>query len=93
MSAVIVVVPTPYYGLSDVAGRVTIPAVPDGRYQLQVWHERSTQEELKGLARAVTIDSSARSLGPIRVRESNVTLTHKNKYGQDYTPPLTKAAY
>src|SRR3954465_2352107 len=41
MTAVIVVVPTSFYGLSDSAGRVSIPAVPDGRYRLDVWNERS----------------------------------------------------
>jgi hypothetical protein len=47
MSAVVVVVPTPFYGLSDAAGRVNIAAVPDGRYQLKLWHERSSPDELK----------------------------------------------
>ncbi len=94
MSAVIVVVPTPYYGLSDPSGRVTIAGVPDGRYQLRVWHERSAPDELKNLEQSVTISVSARSLGPIRILDNgNFTLTHKNKYGQDYVPPLTKAAY
>ena len=94
MSAVIVVVSTPYYGLSDASGRVTIAGVPDGRYQLQAWHERSSTEELKRLEQPVTISGSARSLGPIRIFDNgNFTLTHKNKYGQDYVPPLTNAAY
>jgi len=94
MSAVIVVVPTPYYGLSDASGKVTIAAVPDGRYQMQVWHERSAPEDLKNLEQTVTISGSARSLGPIRILDNgNFTLTHKNKYGQDYVPPLTNAAY
>lgn len=94
MSAVIVVVPTPYYGLSDPSGKVSIASVPDGRYQLQVWHERSAPDDLKNLDQPVTISSSSRSLGPIRILDNgNFTLTHKNKYGQDYVPPLTKAAY
>jgi plastocyanin len=94
MSAVIVVVPTPYYGLSDPAGRVVIPGVPDGRYRLQVWHERSSPENLKSLEQAVAVSGSMRSFGPIRILDTaNVTLTHKNKYGQDYVPPLTNAAY
>lgn len=94
MSAVIVVVPTPYFGLSDAAGRVNIAAVPDGRYHLQVWHERSSPEDLKSLEQIVTVSGSTRALGPIRILDNaNFTLTHKNKYGQDYAPPLTKAAY
>jgi plastocyanin len=94
MTAVIVVVPTPYYGLSDAAGRVNIASVPDGRYQLKVWHERSSPEDLKSLEQIVTISAASRTLGPIRISDSvNLTLTHKNKYGQDYPPALTNAAY
>jgi hypothetical protein len=94
MTAVIVVVPTPYYGLSDATGRVTIAVVPDGRYQLQVWHERSSPEDLKSLEQTVTISGSTRTIGPIGILDNaNLTLTHKNKYGQDYVPALTKAAY
>jgi plastocyanin len=94
MTAVIVVVPTPYYGLSDAAGRVNIASVPDGRYQLKVWHERSSPEDLKNLEQIVTVSASVRSIGPIRISDNaNLTLTHKDKYGQDYAPALTNAAY
>jgi hypothetical protein len=94
MTAVVVVVPTPFYGTSDSAGRVNIPAVPDGRYQLKVWHERSSPDELKNLEKVVTISSATRSLAPIRVSDSGaLTLTHKNKYGQDYTPTLANTSY
>jgi hypothetical protein len=94
MTAVVVVVPTPFYGTSDSAGRVNIPAVPDGRYELKVWHERSSPEELKDLERVVTISSTTRSIGPIRISDTGtLTLTHKNKYGQDYAPALANTAY
>jgi plastocyanin len=94
MSAVIVVVSTPYYGLSDASGKVSIAGVPDGRYQLKVWYERSAPEDLRNLEQTVTISGSARSLGPIPILDNgNFTLTHKNKYGQDYVPPLTNTAY
>jgi plastocyanin len=88
MSAAVVAVDTPYFGMSDSSGHVNIPNVPDGRYQLNVWYERSLPEDLKGLSHAVTISDAARSLEPIRVNENpNFTLEHKNKYGQDYIPP------
>ncbi len=90
MNAVVVAVPTPYFGLSDRSGRVNIANVPDGRYQLQVWFERSSPEDLKNLARVVTISASpsSRSLETIRVVDDpNFTLAHKNKYGEDYVPP------
>jgi plastocyanin len=91
MSAVVVVVNTPYFALSDRAGHVTIPNVPDGRYQMHVWYERSLPENLKGLSRIVTISENARALGRIHVIDNpKYTFAHKNKYGEDYVPPPTQ---
>jgi plastocyanin len=88
MSAAVVAVDTPYFGLSNQAGRVTIPNVPDGRYQLNVWYERSLPEDLKSVSRVVSIAEGARSLETIKVKENaNFSLEHKNKYGQEYIPP------
>jgi plastocyanin len=88
MSAVVIVVDTPYFATSDRAGHVTIADVPDGRYQLHVWYERSLPENLKGLSRVVTVSEKTRSLGAIHVVDNpNFTLAHKNKYGEDYVPP------
>ena len=89
MSAV-VTVDTPYFGISDRAGRVSLSNVPDGRYQLNVWYERSLPADLKNVSRTVTIAEGSRSLETIRVVENpNFSLIHKNKYGQDYVPPPT----
>jgi hypothetical protein len=88
MSAVVVAVETPYYAISNSSGNISIHDVPDGRYQLHVWYERTLPEDLKGLTVPVTISDSERSLGAIKVIENpNFTLAHKNKYGQDYVPP------
>ena len=88
MSAVVVAVDTPYYAISDKAGNVSIAGVPDGRYEIHVWFERSTPDALKALARTVRISSDSRDLGGIPVSEDPAfTPAHKNKYGQDYAPP------
>lgn len=88
MSGAVVAVDTPYFAMSDRNGRVTIQNVPDGRYQLNVWYERSLPEDLKAAGRTVTISDTTRFLDPVRVVENpNFTLEHKNKYGQDYIPP------
>src|SRR3984893_3281920 len=80
MSAAVVAVDTPYFGSSDRAGRVSIPIVPEGRYQLNAWYERSLPEELKSVSRVVTISEGARSLETIKVIENaNFSLEHKNK--------------
>jgi plastocyanin len=90
MSAVVVAVDTPFYGISDRAGRVTITNVPDGRYELRFWYERSLPESLKSLTRTVAITGGNRELGRIGIPENpNFSTAHKNKYGQEYTPPPT----
>jgi plastocyanin len=92
MSGAVVAVDTPYFGMSDRNGRVTIQNVPDGRYQLNVWYERSLPEDLKAAGRMVTISDATRSLEAVRVVENpNFTLEHKNKYGQDYIPPANSS--
>jgi plastocyanin len=88
MSAVVIAVATPYFGLSDRSGRVTIDGVPDGRYEMQVWYERTRQADLNQLAEEVNISAAARSLGPLNlVEDPSFTEAHKDKYGRDYVPP------
>ncbi len=88
MSAVVVALNTPYYAISDRTGNVSIAGVPDGNYELHVWYERSLPEELKSLTRPVVLSASSRELGVLTIpRDSGFSLSHKNKFGQDYTPP------
>jgi hypothetical protein len=88
MSAVVVAVDTPFYGVTDKAGNIAIPNVPDGRYELYVWYERSVPETLKDLTRTTWISGDSRDLRNITVQENpSFTPAHKNKYGQDYAPP------
>jgi hypothetical protein len=92
MSGAVVAVDTPYFGISDRNGLINISNVPDGRYQLNVWYERSLPEDLKTAGRTVTISETNRALEGIRVVENpNFTLEHKNKYGQDYIPPANSS--
>ena len=87
MSAVVIVLDTPYYGISNRHGVVDINKVPAGQYSVHVWNERSLPEDLTQLRREVTISDSQTSLGKLRIRETEVNLAHKNKYGQDYPQP------
>jgi plastocyanin len=88
MSAVVVAVDTPYYGVSDRTGNIKIGNVPDGKYEMHVWYERSLAEDLKGLTRVVNVSPMTKELGTVVVLENpSFSLAHKNKYGQDYTPP------
>lgn len=88
MSAIVIAVDTPYHGVSDRSGTIQIADVPDGRYAFHAFYERSTADQLKSLERTVTIAPGSRSIDGVEVAESpDVTLAHKNKYGEDYVPP------
>ncbi|MBV8890646.1 MAG: hypothetical protein JO266_01480, partial [Acidobacteria bacterium] len=87
MSAVVVVLDTPYWGLANRQGEVEIARVPAGRYTLHVWDERSLPENLAQLTRVVTVSPGQPSIGRVQIRETEVVLAHKNKYGQDYEKP------
>jgi len=88
MSAIVVALDTRYYGISDKNGNIAIPGVPDGKYELHVWYERTASSALKELTRVVRIAAGSRELGTMVVpSDTTITPAHKNKYGQDYSPP------
>ena len=62
MSGYIVVVPTPYFALTDKEGSFTIKNVPPGQYTLKTW-----SEEAKPVTQAMTVGAGA----------ANVNLTVK----------------
>lgn len=57
MEAFVVAVPTPYYAVTDKAGRFAIADVPDGTYTVKVWHPKlkETSREV-AVSGAVTAD-------------------------------------
>lgn len=87
MSAVVVALGTPYYGISDQHGQVVIANVPSGKYTLRVWHESALPETLRAMTREVTISETSSTLGVLRLTETNLPTTHKNLYGLDYDSP------
>ena len=87
MSAVVIALATPYYAISDAKGEITIRNAPPGRYELQVFHIAVAPDTLRALSREVTISSGETSLGNFTLTESDVTMSHKNKYGRDYDRP------
>jgi hypothetical protein len=87
MSAVVIALSTPYYGISDRKGQVTIPHVPSGRYTLRVWYETATPEALAAMTRDITVDRETASLGQLHLPAPGAPVSHKNMYGKDYPPP------
>jgi hypothetical protein len=89
MSAVIAVLDTPYFAVSNKAGGFEIANVPPGDYQLHVFHERAAEETLDSLTHKITIETAALELSPLPISESGyLQVPHKNKYGKDYPPVI-----
>ncbi len=89
MSAVIVVVNSPYFAVSNSSGEFEIPDVPAGRYQLNVWAEYCEPKTLSNLVRELTIGDATALLGTIQLQKSRQMVTvHSNKYGKDYDPQV-----
>lgn len=87
MSAVIVVLPTPFFTVTDQNDRYTIAGVPAGEYELHFFHERATPETLDALTKKVVIANGPTDLGTVNISEAGYIPTpHKNKYGRDYPP-------
>src|SRR4051812_21249982 len=87
MSAVVITLATPYYGISDAHGDVSIKDVPAGRYQLQVFHPSVAPDTLRALTREITVAPGQEMLGNFSLAETDVLVAHKNKYGRDYDRP------
>ncbi len=93
MSAVVLVLDTPYFATTAADGSFRIEA-PPGEYQLNVFHERATESTLDKLSRRITISDAPLQLPAIAISESGYLVApHKNKYGQDYPPPSTDSLY
>ena len=88
MSAVVVVVSSPYFAVAGKNGDFSISGVPPGRYTLHVWSESALPETLSAMTHEVEVNGTTRSVGVLRIRETETAKAqHKNKYGQDYEPP------
>ncbi|HEY7387457.1 MAG TPA: hypothetical protein VH640_03040 [Bryobacteraceae bacterium] len=88
MSAVIAVMDTPLFAMTQSDGRFEIDNVPRGDYELNVFHERATDETLHSLRRRVTVDQDRIELPEAAISETGyLALPHKNKYGREYTAP------
>ncbi len=87
MSAMIVVLPTPWFAATGASGAFEIHSVPEGEYELHVFHERATTATLEKLRRHLTLAAGAVTVPPIVISESGyLTIPHKNKYGREYEP-------
>lgn len=87
MSAVVIAVATPYYAISDSHGDLTLPDLPPGRYEMQIFHSAVAPEKLAAQSREITVAPGETTIGTFSFAVSDVELAHKNKYGRDYDSP------
>ena len=86
MSAIILVLDSPWFARTDRDGSFTIDA-PPGEYELQMFHERATDATLSALTRRVEVGDEPVRLSSISISEAGyLPAPHKNKYGKDYPP-------
>jgi plastocyanin len=94
MSAVIVVVDTPYFTTTHKDGTFEIRNVPEGEYTLRLFHERALATILNRSARTIAVLNETVTLMPISLSESGyLAAPHKNKFGRDYSTEPEDTGY
>jgi len=94
MSAVIVVLKSPYFATSARSGVFEMDNVFAGLYRLHLFHERAAEETLTALTRTLQVGDGPLELPPLQIPENGyLELPHKNKYGKDYPPLSDSGAY
>jgi plastocyanin len=89
MSAVVLAVQTNDYAISNAAGEAQIAHVAPGKYRMDFWFQNSSPELLAALSREIDVTANTQIQNVI-VPEVTVSMTHKNKFGQNYD---TKPTY
>jgi hypothetical protein len=94
MSAVIAVLNTPWFAVTQANGNYSIANVPPGRYQLRLFHERALQQNLEFLEHPITVPETGKSMPLISISETGfIPAPHMNKYGKEYPPASTDGTY
>jgi len=94
MSAIVIALETPYVASTDQAGAFAFNGVPEGRYRMEVWHERATPEHLATLSRVLQVGPADVDLGSLRISEEGyIPQPHRNKHGEEYDSRGNRPAY
>lgn len=94
MSAIIAVLPTPWYVLTESTGKFSIANVPPGEYQLRIFYERALPENLRFLEHRITVPEDGLVLPLISISETGyIPAPHLNKFGQPYPPVSNDGTY
>jgi plastocyanin len=94
MSAIIAVVPTTWYAVTETNGVFTISDVPPGEYQLHIFYERALQEFLNSIQRQISVPAGGLILPLISITETGYIPTpHLDKHGKPYPPQSQYGVY
>ena len=94
MSAVIVVLPSPFYTESNEDGSFEISNVPKGTYRVEFYYEKATEQTLNNLSRSVKVTGTTEDLGSIAISESGyLPIPHLNKFGKRYPETTDPEGY
>lgn len=87
MSAVVLALTTPFYGIADAQGVFRLRDVPEGEYEMHVWAEGEQQPLLDRLTRKIRVSSGGANLGEIQLEATPQQAGgHLNKFGKPYHP-------
>jgi len=87
MSGVILVLNTPWFGVTGPGGAFQIENVPPGDYQIRIWHERASEATLKALERRISVTTQPVAAPAVTISESGyLEVPHRNKFGREYGP-------
>ena len=87
MSAMIVVLATPYFAVTKPDGAFNIANVPPGDYELRLTHERASEATLRALSRRIMVSGEMLAIPTLSISEAGyLVIPHTNKYGHDYSP-------
>jgi plastocyanin len=94
MSAIIAVLPTPWYAATPASGNFSIAGVPPGEYDLHIFHERALPENLQFLERRITVPAEGLTLPLISISETGyIPAPHLDKQGMPYGPTPNDGTY
>ena len=85
MSAVVVVLRTRYFALSDTEGNFQINHVPPGRYKLAVWYEQTAEAELQSQARELEVAPGSNEISRIILHSSDAPKEHPGKDAESHS--------
>ena len=93
MSAVVVALSSPLYGIANREDAISIRNVPLGNYTLHIWVEGVPESTLSAQTRRVHISSRNTDLGNVTLPIADTSPTsHSNKFGKPYAP-VSKQPY